>query len=122
MTFDLTAVHPKACKPNLHCRQCKLIETVMHSSGNTMKLCSQHFSQFTESKLCSYHVSFGTWRPVNSSNTLQRTSQKRLIHTSYQLQEVISEERMVRVMVHTGDPGGPGGPRGPSKPLGPYEE
>lgn len=44
------------------------------------------------------------------------------MYTSYKLQEVISEERMVMVMVHTGDPGGPGGPRGPSKPLGPYEE
>lgn len=39
-----------------------------------------------------------------------------------QLQEMISEERTVKVMVRTGDPGGPGGPRGPSKPLGPCEE
>ncbi len=35
---------------------------------------------------------------------------------------MISEERTVKVMVRTGDPGGPGGPRGPSKPLGPCEE
>lgn len=41
--------------------------------------------------------------------------------TSYQLQEVMSEKGMVKVMVRTGDPGGPGGPRGPSKPLGPCE-
>lgn len=48
------------------------------SSVDSLKLevTEQHLGQFTERKLCPYHVSFGTLRPVNSSNTLQRTSQK----------------------------------------------
>lgn len=61
----------------------------------------------------------GPGGPSTPATPCKRTSQKRLIYTSYQLQEVISEEWMVKVMVRTGDPGGPGGPRGPSKPLGP---
>lgn len=84
---------------------------------------TQHFNQFSEIKLCSYHVAFGTWRPVNSSNTLKKDkSENTHIHLKLITKKAISEERVVKAMVRTGDPGGPGEPRGPSKPLGPYEE
>lgn len=65
---------------------------------------------------CSYHVSFGTLRAINASNTLKRANQK------YQTNISPVPSRGKRKVMHTGAPGGPGGPRGPNKPLGPCEQ
>lgn len=40
----------------------------------------------------------------------------------YFIEEIISQIRVIQVVVRTGDPRGPAEPRGPSKPRGPCEE
>lgn len=118
MTSDLHSCAPwrDFYQPNTHTQTLQPGPTERVDAFERQEL---RLGLFTDRKLCLYHISFGTWRPVNSSDALQGVSERRCFNL--QLQEGLSDQRKwkVGIMTLTGPPGGPGGPRGPSKPRGP---